>query len=58
MSSQPEASDLHVSDELVIKIKDMHKWYGSFHVLRDVNLDVIGVRESLSAVLPVPVNRP
>jgi general L-amino acid transport system ATP-binding protein len=42
MSSQPEAAapDLHVSDELIIKIKDMHKWYGSFHVLRDVNLDV------------------
>ena len=42
MSSQPEgaAPDLQVSDELIIKIKDMHKWYGSFHVLRDVNLDV------------------
>ena len=41
MSSQPEAADdLQVSDELIIKIKDMHKWYGSFHVLRDVNLDV------------------
>ncbi len=42
MSSQPEAAatDLHVSDELVIKIKDMHKWYGSFHVLKNVNLDV------------------
>ena len=41
MSSQPEAAaDLHVSDELIIQIKDMHKWYGTFHVLRDVNLDV------------------
>jgi len=42
MSSQPEAAapDLHVSDELIIKIKDMHKWYGSFHVLKNVNLDV------------------
>jgi len=42
MSSQPEeaAPDLQVSDELIIKIKEMHKWYGSFHVLRDINLDV------------------
>jgi general L-amino acid transport system ATP-binding protein len=40
MSSQPEAADLQVSDELVIKIKEMHKWYGSFHVLKNVNLDV------------------
>jgi general L-amino acid transport system ATP-binding protein len=25
---------------LVIRIAAMHKWYGSFHVLRDINLDV------------------
>jgi len=40
MSSQPQAADLQVSDELVIEIKKMHKWYGTFHVLRDINLDV------------------
>ncbi len=34
------ASNLKVSDELTIKIRDMHKWYGSFHVLKNVNLDV------------------
>ncbi len=34
------AGNLKVSDELTIKIKDMHKWYGSFHVLKNVNLDV------------------
>ena len=34
------APDLKVSDELTIKINGMHKWYGSFHVLKDVNLDV------------------
>jgi len=27
-------------DDDVIHIKDMHKWYGSFHVLKDVNLNV------------------
>jgi len=35
-----KASDLEVSDEVVIEIKQMHKWYGSFHVLKDVNLEV------------------
>lgn len=27
-------------DEPIIKIKDMHKWYGDFHVLNNINLDV------------------
>jgi len=40
MSSQPEAPNLTVSDEVVIKIKEMHKWYGSFHVLKNINLEV------------------
>ncbi len=35
-----KAADLEVSDEVVIEIKDMHKWYGSFHVLKNVNLEV------------------
>ena len=26
--------------EIVVKISDMHKWYGQFHVLKDINLDV------------------
>ncbi len=41
------ADDLHhptktmsVSDEVVIEINSMHKWYGSFHVLKDINLKV------------------
>lgn len=41
MSSQPaESGNLHVSDELVIKINEMHKWYGAFHVLKNINLEV------------------
>ena len=40
MSSQPEASKLEVSDEVVIRIKEMHKWYGAFHVLKNINLEV------------------
>ena len=38
--NQPDASQLEISDEVVIKIKHMHKWYGSFHVLKDINLEV------------------
>ncbi len=40
MSSQPEAVNLEVSDEVVIKIREMHKWYGAFHVLKNINLEV------------------
>jgi general L-amino acid transport system ATP-binding protein len=28
------------SEDIVIKIVDMHKWYGDFHVLKHINLDV------------------
>jgi len=28
------------SNEPIIRIKDMHKWYGEFHVLKNLNLDV------------------
>ncbi|MBK0023857.1 amino acid ABC transporter ATP-binding protein [Ochrobactrum sp. S46] len=27
--------------DTVIKVKNMHKWYGEFHVLRDINLKVM-----------------
>jgi general L-amino acid transport system ATP-binding protein len=29
-----------VSDELTIELRDVHKWYGQFHVLKDINLEV------------------
>ncbi len=35
-----EAAQMKVSDEVAIVIKDMNKWYGSFHVLRDIDLTV------------------
>ncbi len=45
--SNVSADDLHaptkemtVGDDLVIEINGMHKWYGSFHVLKDINLKV------------------
>ena len=28
------------SSETVIEIKDLNKWYGNFHVLKNINLDV------------------
>lgn len=34
------AAALAVSDEEMIRINAMHKWYGQFHVLKDINLTV------------------
>jgi general L-amino acid transport system ATP-binding protein len=33
-------SGMTISDEVAIQISDMNKWYGDFHVLRDINLTV------------------
>lgn len=30
----------NLNDEAIITIADMHKWYGQFHVLKNINLDV------------------
>lgn len=35
-----ESVKRELSDEAVIQIKGMHKWYGDFHVLKDINLEV------------------
>jgi general L-amino acid transport system ATP-binding protein len=32
--------EMSVSDEVAIQIVGMHKWYGTFHVLKDINLTV------------------
>ena len=34
------AQKMSVSDEVAISIEQMNKWYGTFHVLRDINLNV------------------
>jgi general L-amino acid transport system ATP-binding protein len=31
---------MKVSDEVAIEINGMNKWFGTFHVLRDINLTV------------------
>ena len=35
-----DRSRLTISDEVAIEISQMNKWYGEFHVLRDINLTV------------------
>lgn len=35
-----DRSKMQVSDEVAIEINGMNKWYGAFHVLRDINLTV------------------
>ena len=36
-----DRSHMQVSDEIAIQITSMNKWFGSFHVLRDINLTVM-----------------
>ena len=38
--SEVAAANLTISDEIAIQIVGMHKWYGDFHVLKDINLTV------------------
>ena len=40
MSDQIVPHNMTVSDEVVISIVNMHKWYGQFHVLKNINLTV------------------
>ena len=38
---QIDTNSTAVADEKpIIEINGMHKWYGEFHVLRDINLKV------------------
>lgn len=37
---QVDRSRMAVSDEVAIQINNMNKWYGQFHVLKDINLTV------------------
>jgi len=40
MDQEIDRSKMTVSDEVAIQIENMNKWYGEFHVLRDINLTV------------------
>ena len=35
-----DRSKMQISDEVAIQIAGMNKWYGTFHVLRDINMTV------------------
>jgi general L-amino acid transport system ATP-binding protein len=35
------AKKMVITDEVAIHISDMNKWFGNFHVLRDINLEVM-----------------
>ena len=38
--NQGTATGISVSDHLMIELRHVHKWYGQFHVLKDINLSV------------------
>ena len=38
--TEVDRSKMTISDEVAIQIIGMHKWFGSFHVLKDINLTV------------------
>jgi general L-amino acid transport system ATP-binding protein len=40
MSEVAAAPQMSISDEVAIQMIGMHKWYGEFHVLKDINLTV------------------
>src|SRR5688572_9403656 len=35
-----DPSGMRVSDEVMIEISGLHKWYGQFHVLKNIDLTV------------------
>ncbi|WP_310619617.1 amino acid ABC transporter ATP-binding protein [Flexibacterium corallicola] len=42
LAVEADRSKMQISDtDVAIELKDMNKWYGDFHVLRDVNLKVM-----------------
>lgn len=40
MAGKATASKMNISDEVMISMQSVNKWYGNFHVLRDINLTV------------------
>ncbi len=38
--SDTNSAKMAVSDDVMIDIRGMHKWYGEFHVLKDINLTI------------------
>ena len=40
MAGKATASKMNISDEVMISMQAVNKWFGNFHVLRDINLTV------------------
>ena len=40
MARKAAATKMNISDEVMISMQAVNKWFGSFHVLRDINLTV------------------
>src|SRR5210317_477925 len=40
MMAEQASHQMSVSDDVMIEMTDVHKWYGEFHVLKDINLTV------------------
>ena len=40
MAGKAAATKMNISDEVMISMQAVNKWYGNFHVLRDINLTV------------------
>ena len=40
MAGKAAATKMNISDEVMISMQSVNKWYGNFHVLRDINLTV------------------
>jgi len=40
IEKEVDRSAMQVSDEVAIEIRNMNKWYGDFHVLKDINMTV------------------
>ena len=41
MSAQMQAAEMVVTDEVMISLGNVNKWYGQFHVLKDIDLTVM-----------------
>ena len=41
MSAQTQAAEMVVTDEIMISLANVNKWYGQFHVLKDIDLTVM-----------------
>ena len=53
-----EAIKKPASPEGIIQMQGVNKWYGQFHVLKDINLNVSRASVSSSAARRVPASPP